>query len=125
MKPFFKVVLLYGVILWLIPFIVGFSAFPLKSFFSPFFETVMGITVTVCAVVFAMLYFRKLRGDYLKHGIIVGLIWFAMSVLIDLPLFIFGGPMQMSFANYMMDIGLTYLIYPIVMIGFGYLLARK
>jgi len=85
MKPFIKIILFYGLILWLIPFIVGFIAFPLKSFYSPVFETVMGITLTVCAVVFAILYFRKLQGDYLKQGIIVGLIWFAMSVLIDLP----------------------------------------
>jgi hypothetical protein len=30
-------------------------------------------------------------------------------------------PMQMSFTNYMMDIGLTYLIIPIVTIGMGYM----
>jgi hypothetical protein len=35
------------------------------------------------------------------------------------------GPMKMSFADYMKDIGLTYLIIPIVSIGFGYLLEFK
>lgn len=31
----------------------------------------------------------------------------------------------MSFANYMMDIGLTYLIFPIVTVGFGVILRKK
>ncbi len=123
--PSLKIVLLYGVLLWLIPFLVSFLVFPFKTIFPPFFETVMAITLTLGGVVFAILYFRRLQGDFLKQGIVVGAIWFAMSVLIDLPLFIFGGPMQMSFANYMLDIGLTYLIYPIVTIGFGYSLAHR
>lgn len=125
MKPFIKIALLYGVVLWVIPFLISFLVFPFKTIFPPFFETVMALTLAAIGVVFAILYFRKLTGDYLRQGMMVGLIWFAMSVLIDLPLFIFGGPMQMTFANYMMDIGLTYLIYPIVTIGFGWMLARK
>jgi len=35
------------------------------------------------------------------------------------------GPMKMSFINYMMDIGFTYLIYPIVTIGFGSVLEKN
>jgi hypothetical protein len=31
----------------------------------------------------------------------------------------------MTFLKYMYDIGFTYLIYPTVTIGFGYLLQRK
>jgi len=34
-------------------------------------------------------------------------------------------PMKMSFADYMMDIGLTYLIIPVICIGFGYLLKKQ
>jgi hypothetical protein len=120
-----KRVLLYGFLLWLIPFIVGFIAFPAKGFFAPLFETIMAITLTLCGAVFAILYFKKLGSDFLRQGVLVGAIWFAMSVLIDLPLFLLDSPMKMSFPNYMMDIGLTYLIYPIVTVGFGLLLAKK
>ena len=122
---FIKTVLLYGFLLWFIPFIVGFISFPTKTFFTPLFETIMAVTVTLCVVVFTILYFKKLPGDYFKQGIIVGIVWLAISVLIDLPLFLLNSPMQMPVANYFMDIGLTYLIYPIVTIGFGYLLAHK
>lgn len=85
----------------------------------------MTVTLTLCAVIFALLYFRKAQSDYVRQGVIVGTIWFIMSILVDAPLFLIGGPMLMTFQNYMMDIGLTYLIYPIVTIGFGWLLAHR
>ena len=117
--------LLYGFLLWFIPFIVGFIAFPAKSFFPPAFETIMALTVTLCGMVFAILYFAELSGDYFKQGILVGAVWFALSVLIDLPLFLLESPMQMPVGNYFMDIGLTYLIYPIITIGMGWLLTKR
>jgi hypothetical protein len=124
MKSSYKVILLYGFLLWFIPFIVAFIVYPTKNFFAPLFETVMGIALTVCAVIFTVLYFRRRQGDYLRQGVVIGLVWFAMSVLIDLPLFLLESPMQMPIANYFMDIGLTYLIFPIVTIGYGWLLAH-
>ncbi len=125
MKLSLRTVIFYGVLLWLIPFIISVIVFPTKTAFPPFFETIMAVTVTICVVLLALLYFKPVTSDFVRVGAIIGIIWFVISVLIDLPLFLFGGPMQMSFQNYMMDIGLTYLIYPIVTVGFGYLLAHK
>jgi len=47
-----------------------------------------------------------------------------MSVVIDLFMFMWG-PMKKTFPDYMTDIGLTYLIYPIVTVGFGLILKKK
>jgi fumarate reductase subunit C len=84
----------------------------------------MAVVVTVSAVLFAILYFRKIASGFLRQGVLIGIIWFVINIVIDLMLFM-EGPMKMSFADYMMDIGLTYLIIPAVTIGFGYLLQRK
>jgi hypothetical protein len=54
----------------------------------------------------------------------VGGLWLLISMVFDLFMFSWG-PMAMSFADYMKDIGLTYLIYPIVTIGIGYLLEKR
>lgn len=51
--------------------------------------------------------------------------WLATHVVIDLPLFPFGGPMAMTWSDYEMDIGVTYLIIPIVTLGIGVALARR
>ena len=114
-----KMALFYGFLLWLIPFVVSILIFPLRAAGNPLFETIMPVVLTVCVVIFADLYFRNLETGFLREGIILGLVWFAVSLVIDLFMFMWG-PMQMSFAAYMMDIGLTYLIFPIVTIGLGY-----
>ena len=84
----------------------------------------MPIVLTFCVVFFSILYFRKMNSGYLSESIKLGIIWFIISIIIDLLMFMWG-PMKMSFINYMMDIGFTYLIYPIVTIGFGSVLEKN
>ncbi len=116
-----KRTLLYGFLLWLIPFFVAFLIFPLREGQRPFFETIMPVTLTLCVVILAVLYLRHVESDYFSEAVKLGLIWLVISLIIDLPLFLLGGPMQLPFSEYMQDIGLTYLIFPIVTTGFGYL----
>jgi hypothetical protein len=123
MKRCSKVVL-FGFLVWLIPFIVSFAVFPLKKSMNPLFETIMAVVVTLVGVIFVYLYFKKVELNFFKEGILFGLVLFVMSIVIDLLLFMWG-PMKITFGNYMMDIGLTYLIYPIVSGGFGLLLEYK
>ena len=109
--------------LWFVG-IVAFLIFPLRSSHRPLFESIMAVVVTASAVLFAILYLRKLTSGFLLEGILTGVIWFIINIVLDLMLFM-EGPMKMSFSDYMMDIGLTYLIIPVVTTGFGYLLQRK
>jgi hypothetical protein len=103
---------------------VGFVIYPLRASNRALFETIMPLTLTIGVVFFSILYFRKFDKEFLSAGIRLGVIAFTLSILIDLLLFMWG-PMKMSFADYMMDIGLTYLIYPIVTSGYGYLLSKR
>jgi fumarate reductase subunit C len=119
-----KRALLYGFMLWLIPFIVAFLLFPLRESERPLFETIMAVTVTLAVVVLSVLYFGKIEAGYLKEAVRIGILWFCISIVIDVLMFMWG-PMKMTFVNYMYDIGFTYLIYPIVTVGFGYMLQRK
>jgi len=43
--------------------------------------------------------------------------WLVLNILIDAPLMLFGGPMQMSLHQYVADIGLTYAGIPAVTTG--------
>ena len=115
---------LYGFLNWLIPFVVSIPIFPLKQAGNPLFETIMPVTLCFCAVLFTVLYFGRIKRDHLTEGIKLGDIWFLISLVIDLLLFMWG-PMKMTFSVYMCDIGLTYLIFPIVTIGFGFVLSRR
>jgi hypothetical protein len=124
MNKYVKIVLL-GFLTWLIAFAISFVVFPFRASDRGFFESVMAVTVAALAVLFAILYLRAVNAGFLREGVLIGGVWFLVNVVIDLFLFLPASPMQMSLGAYMTDIGLTYLIYPIVTIGLGYLLEQK
>ena len=119
-----KRALAYGVMVWLIPFAVSVLIFKLRDSNRPLFESLMPVAVAVSVVFFGNLYFRKLEKDFRKEGVLLGALWMAMSIVIDLPLFS-KGPMAMPFGKYMADIGVTYLMIPAITIGFGYVMGRR
>ncbi|MBU2607688.1 MAG: hypothetical protein KKF26_00045 [Chloroflexi bacterium] len=119
-----KKALLFGFFIWLIPFVVSVIIFPLRTSSRPLFESIMPVVITICVVFFLILYFRKVEDGFLREGIILGVRWLAISLLIDLLLFMWG-PMKMTLADYMMDIGLTYLIIPTITIGAGYIMSKR
>ncbi len=119
-----KIGLFYGFLNWLLPFIVAFIIFPLKQAGEPLFETIMPVTLTLCAVFFGYRYFRKVDRHFVIEGVKLGTLWFMVSLTIDLFMFMWG-PMKMPFTDYMFDIGFTYLIFPIVTVGYGFILDKK
>ena len=119
-----KKALLFGFFIWLIPFLVSVLIFPLWTDARPLFESIMPVVLTICVVFFLILYFRKVEDGFLREGVILGVRWLGISLLIDLPLFMWG-PMKMTLADYMMDIGLTYLIIPTITIGAGYIMSKR
>ena len=123
MKRYSKIGL-FGFLVWLIPFAVSFLIFPIKTTLPALFESIMPVVLTFCVVLFSNLYFKKLEADFLKEGVILGVSWLAISLMLDLLMFMWE-PMKMTFVNYMLDIGLTYLIIPTITIGIGYLIEKR
>lgn len=119
-----KKALIFGFIVWLVPFVVSVIIFPLRTSLPALFESIMPVVVTICVVLFSILYFKKLEVGFLKEGVILGITWFVICIVLDLLLFMWG-PMKMTFPYYMADIGLTYLIIPLITVGFGYLAERR
>ena len=119
-----KRTLFYGFLIWLIPFVVAFLIFPIRESNRALFESIMPVVITISVAFFAYQYFKKLDNNFVKEGVMLGLIWLMISFVIDLVMFM-QGPMKMTFTAYIMDIGLTYLIIPAITIGFGYLSKSK
>jgi hypothetical protein len=114
----------FGFLIWLIPFLVSFLIFPLRNENRVLFESIMPVVVVFVVVVFSLLYFKKLEKNFLHESIIACVIWFLISILIDLIMFLPETPWHMSIIDYMMDIGLTYVIILIIPIGWGFLLNK-
>lgn len=124
MNKYLKIVL-YGFLVWLVPFIVSFFIYPLKTSGSPLFESIMPLIITIIVVALAYLYLKATEKNFIIEGIMIGSAWFIISIAIDLVLFLPPSPMQMNITNYMMDIGVTYIMIPVITIGMGYMSQNK
>jgi hypothetical protein len=114
-----------GLLVWLVPFVVAFLAFPFREKARPLFESIMAVTVSATAVVLGLVYVRKIDAPCAREGLLLGLVWFVVCVLIDAPLMLLGGPMKMTFGAYMADIGLTYASIPIITWGLAAARTRR
>lgn len=112
---------IFGFLVWLGPFLISFLIFPIHAANRPLFESIMPVAIAACAVFFSVIYLGRLQSGFFREGVLLGISWPAISIALDLPLFL-AGPMKMSLPDYVMDIGLTYLIIPVITSGFGYLL---
>ncbi len=117
-------IFLFGFLLWLSVLIVAMFMFRIRETNQIFFESLISISLTVFTVLYAVILFRKIETNQFRIGLIVGFIWMSISVLLDYPMFSFG-PMKMEFSEYLKDIGLTYLMIPIITTGIGIALERK
>ncbi len=113
-----KLGLFYGFLIWLIVFAVAIAAFPLREANRPLFESIMPVALTCCLTIFSVLYFRRVNSAQLRDGIWLGLMWFGLNLILDLLMFS-RGPMTMTLTEYLSDIGVTYLMIPIIPIGMG------
>ena len=114
--------LVYGLVLWGVPFVVAVLSFSLRDDSRPLFESIMAVTVCATTVALAVSYLGRISKAFLRAGVLVGVLWLAISILLDAPLMLLGGPMQMTFGAYMADIGVTYFMIPTITVGMGILL---
>jgi len=118
-------IILFGFLVWLIPFLVAFVIFPLRASMRPLFESIMPLTLTIVVVILAYYYLKNIKANFVKESVIIGFTWFIIDIAIDLVMFLPASPMQMSLGDYMMDIGLTYVMIPVITIGMGYMAKNK
>jgi hypothetical protein len=105
---------LLGLASWAIPFVVSLLTFPLKKANAPLFETLMALVELVTAGALFVLYFRG-RAVAAGEAVTVGLLWLAVNLVLDYPMFAYG-PMKMQVWAYYSEIGFVYLTFP--MFGF-------
>jgi hypothetical protein len=115
--------LLFGFLIWLIPFGVAFAILPLRHSWRALFESIMPVVVTLAVVGFGVVYFRRVKAAFVAEGLRLGLLWLMVSVAIDLPLML-SPPINMTLIDYLADVGLTYAIMPIVTTGLGMAMAN-
>jgi len=114
----------YGFLLWLVPFVVAFSLYSVRQSNRPLFESIMPVVLAACTLVALRLYLRRGAAPAFGESLLLGALWMAISLLFDWPMFS-AGPMKMTLAGYMSDIGAAYLLFPVLTVGAGFLLRGR
>jgi len=109
-----KKVAAYGLLSWLIPFIASFLFFGKSGQTMLPIGLIKSTMIVIGASLGGFLLFRLFKESppSLGSGIAVGSLWFLMNILLDLSILV---PMtRISLGEYFSEIGLRYLVIPIM-----------
>jgi len=111
----------YGILTWLIPFLISIP------FYSPrgdllinpdLFKSIMILTGCIVGAVLIIRLFSGICSGYVRYGMMAGLSWLCINWILDGIILI---PMSgMDLGSYTAQIGLRYLMIPVMTIMAGY-----
>jgi hypothetical protein len=107
----------YGFLVWLIPSLI---TVVLEFFSNVFliFEIISAAAIAITVITFSYLYLKGINANFIKEGVLVGVIWLIISILLDL-LMITVGITQIGLTSYAMYVAPLYIIILAVNIGLG------
>jgi len=109
-----KKVAAYGILSWLVPFVASFLFFGKSGQPMLPIGLIKSIMILIGASLGGVLLFRLFKEfpPSLKSGIAIGSFWFLVNILLDLSILV---PMtKMNLGEYFSEIGLRYLLIPIM-----------
>ena len=107
----------YGLLVWLIPSLITII---LGSFLAAMniFEIVSALAIAVTVIVFSYLFFKGITENFIKEGILIGISWLIISIVLDIILIVLGIS-QLSLTSYAMYVAPLYIIIPAITAGLG------
>ncbi|WP_321417775.1 hypothetical protein [uncultured Methanomethylovorans sp.] len=118
--------IIYGFLSWLIPFVASLFFYTKEGVLIVdifLFKSIMIVVGSISAGFLLVSYFKNINAEYYKEGIVVGFTWFAINILLDLLILV--QMSGMSITDYFSQIGLRYIVIPVMTITIGAALKNK
>lgn len=116
---------LFGLLSWLIPFLAAFAFFDAGGALTipqPLFKSLMVVVGGAVGVGLLVLAFRQTVPSPMS-GLVVGVLWLALNLVLDFAILL---PMSgTNVPDYLADIGLRYLLLPIIAVAMGAVAQRR
>lgn len=110
---------LFGILSWLVPFLAAFAFFDPNGglvIAQPLFKSIMVVVGGAVGCVLLVRAFRHISPTW-QAGLALGLFWLALNWALDIALLL---PMSgQSLPDYAADIGLRYLVLPMIATAMG------
>lgn len=114
-----------GLVTWAVPFMVSFLFFDRTGQLlvpQPLFKSVMVVTFGGIGVALLVVAFRHVEPTP-QSGLVLGCYWLVINLVLDLLVLV---PFtKMAPVDYLFDIGLRYLLMPIIATAMGYMGAQR
>ena len=123
--PHTALLLLFGFLSWLIPFLASIPFYSMQGGLLVdvfLFKSIMIVVGSLVGTVLMVVLFLRIHESYLREGILIGFSWLLINWVLDALVLV---PMSgMNAATYFSQIGIRYLVIPIIAIGMGFVLER-
>src|SRR6185436_853113 len=103
----------FGFLSWLLVSGAALAMYPWRAHNRPLFESALAVVLAAVTTLLAIVFFRRTPAVRGWNGLLLGLVWAAINVLVDLPLFSFG-PLRMAPRAFLADVALAYLMIPVL-----------
>lgn len=113
----------YGLILWVIPYVTAIPLLSLRQTDPVFFKTIMIVEGALVGGILSALYFQRVRGGFLREGVITSVVWMLVNWGLDLvALLPFTGH---TIPRYFIEIGALYVAMAAPLVAIGYVLEQR
>ncbi len=113
----------YGLILWVIPYVTAIPLLSLRQTDPVFFKTIMIVEGALVGGILSALYFQRVRGGFLREGVITSVVWMLVNWGLDLvALLPFTGH---TIPRYFIEIGGLYVAMAAPLVAIGYVLEHR
>ena len=119
MREFLRIIG-YGILTWLIPFLISVPLYSHNGELlidQDLFKSIMIVSGSVIGAILIIRFFRTQSCCFFRAGCILGIVWLLVNWILDILILIpLGG---YSFRSYFLQIGLRYLVIPVMTIMAG------
>jgi hypothetical protein len=106
----------FGFVVWLIPTLITLLLSSLNEMF--FFDVISAVSIALTVTVLSYIYFKDVGVHCVKEGMIIGLIWLIISIVLDIILILLDVT-KLTLVQYSVYVAPLYVIIPAITIGFG------
>ena len=108
-----KIGVIYGFLTWIITITLILMSHNSNPYI---FNIILDIIITVLSLILGINYLKSFKEDSLKEALVFGILIFIINIVLDQFYYNAVG-LPMNLVEYMLNVGLIYLVYPII-IGF-------
>jgi hypothetical protein len=108
-----KRALVYGLGVWLGLVAISLILLPAEGKHEALYESIKLTVLVGVALAFAIRYLTRESGVSFREGALVGVVWAAVAIVLDLALFA-AGAFNIGLATYFSDVASSYAVMPVI-----------